>query len=207
MALTQAQWNTKITSFLPSWWFEQDRRAPALVQAIAAIFAQLDHDGLDAFNSTFITRATAPVLDLLGDERNLTRLAGESDPRFAARIQRITSQTDRISIKAAVDSLLINPGCKLLESPMDNPYCNRGSFCSRDNYLVGIRDNFFVLVIPKQLHLPYSFMSRGNYQSRKDFMGSSTTTQTLYPTIIVLVNAMKAFGVLFSIVESNRTSL
>lgn len=207
MALTQAQWNTKIRSLLPSWWFEQDRRTPGLIQAIAAVFAQLDIDANDAFNSTFITRSTAPILDVLGDERNLTRLSGETDANYASRIQRITSETDKISIKAAVDALLSNPGCKILETPIDNPYLSRGCYLSRDSYLTDIQKNFFWIVIPKQTHAAYSFASRGNYMSRLDFMGTATTTQTLYPSIITLVNAMKAFGVLFGIVESTRTSL
>jgi|SRR5665213_449169 len=216
MAQTKSQWAAKLKSFVPGWWFQEGSYfAAAVFNAAAAVFATLDQDQEDMLNTTFITRSAAPVEDLLGDERSKTRLTGETNPNYATRIQRITSFTDAPDILAAVNAILSNPGAKLLEAPTDSPYCSRGTFLSRDNYLSAFLDNYFAIVVPLQNHVPYTFAFDGNeataqqlyFASRKNFVGNSGSSEAIYPALIALVNSMKAFGVLFRVIESTKSTV
>lgn len=207
MALTNEQWTQKLKRFVPSWWFEDDDVTEALFYAIGAVFAGIDEDNDDQFNQIFLTRATAPLLDLMGSERSITRLAGESDSDYALRIQRITSQTDLPEIKAVIDSLLAVPGCKILEAPMGSPYCSRGNFLSRDDYTSSFRNNFFTVVVPMQIHAPYNFLSRAAFASRLGFVGTVESETDFYSSIIAAVNAQKAFGVLWRLEESHYSTV
>lgn len=88
MALSQAQWFTKLKKWVPSWYFGENAPfAPAVWQGIAAVFAQIQQDSDDAQLQTFILPSTAPIDDLHGDERTLPRLAAELDPHYNIRIQ------------------------------------------------------------------------------------------------------------------------
>ena len=209
MALTIDQWNAKIRKWVPSDIFidhgvEKEVITSAFFYAVAAMFQQIDQDKDDQFNTTFITRSTAPIEDLLGDERGKIRFVGESDANYAARIQAITSMTDTVNIKAAVDKLLLIAGCLIKESPRDNPYANRSTFCNRDDYVTAFGRNFFTLITPRQVHAPYSFSDSA--YSDSDFVGTDISSNSIYTSIIALVNSMKAFGVLYRIVESTRSN-
>jgi len=205
MMLTQDQWFEKIKKFVPSCLFAQEDLAIATFQAIAALLAQTDQDAQDHFNATFLTRATTPILELEGEERNIVRLTEELDSSYVKRIQRITSQTDLANIKAAVDALLLVSGCVISEASKDSPYCNRKTYCNRDNYLTAFLNDFFTIITPKQTHSPYSFISRNCFCSRANFVGSYLLSQLNYSLIVTVVDSMKAFGVMYRIIESTRT--
>lgn len=204
---TQQEWLAKIKKFVPSWWFEKHQYNDAVFGAVAAVFAQIDADSNDSFNTTFILNASGAFLDMLGDERGIDRLPGELDYVYARRIQKITSQTDVESIRKAVDSILLVPGCMIIDSPPDNPYCNRGSFISRGLIMTGFLENFFTIIIPKQSHPQYSFANRQIYANRMNFIGSSSGTADRYASIIAIVDYMKAFGVLYRVIESKNSVL
>jgi hypothetical protein len=204
MALTQQQWYTKLKGFVPSWWFEKQQYAVAYFNAMAAVFAQVDQDSDDQKNAVFLTRSTTPILDLSGEEQGeITRMGAEQDPSYVTRIQRITSATDPIDIKTAVDELLAVGQCLILEAPIDNAFCSRGTFCSRDSYISDFFRNFFAIVVQPQEHKPYSFAARGNFCSRSDFYGTTSVSGSIYASIVATVNAMKADGVMYSIIESD----
>jgi hypothetical protein len=204
MALTQDQWYEKLKGFVPAWWFTQAKYAPAVFQGIAAMFAALQVDADDQFAATFLEQSGAPVLDVMGSERSVTRLTSETNASYAARIQRITSHTDLPAIKAAIDALLVNGTCTIAESPLDNPYIHRNAYCGRDNYLTEMRQNFFWILLPSQtqVHTPYDFCARSVYAARGNYVGTQGTTSPVYDSIIALVNRMKAFGVMYGIVET-----
>lgn len=203
--MTAEQWYQQLRAWVPGWWFEDEHYNVAVFRAMGEVMAQVEEDSIDQFNATFLTRSTAPILDLAGSERNQTRLSGESDASYANRIQRLSSASDWPEIKAAVDSVLLVPGCKILEAPGGKPYGTRKSFISRDEYFCSFREDMATVVVPKQIHAPYSFASRGNYASRGSFMGSATSSTQTYSTLVNVINALKAFGVLFRIVESTRS--
>lgn len=202
MALTQQEWYDKLKNFVPTWWFSQGGAyTPALFWAMAAVFTQLEEDSHDQFVSTFFTTSEAPVLDIIGYERQVDRISGEADALYVARVQNITSHSNVPDIKALVDSLLIVPGCEILEAPDDSPYCSRGAYCSRNTFMMELRQNYFLVVLPRQVHAPYSFTSRSYFCSRSAFAGSVDVTSGIFPTIIAAVDAVKAFGVMWGMVE------
>lgn len=204
MSLTQDQWFQKLKKFVPNWWFEKYKYSPALFQGIASAMMQLQADGEDQFNAVFLTNETTPILDLSGSEVGKPRISGENDPSYVVRIQRISNQSDAPDIKSIVDSLLIVPGCKIQSSPIDNSYCNRKFSASRDNYLCGFLQNFFIIIVPKQIHIPYSFTSRRFFDNRLAFAGSNVDPTQQFTSIIQQVNDSISFGVMYSIVESTK---
>lgn len=205
MALTQQQWYLKLRKFVPSWTFEDEVTAVAVFQAIAAVLAAVQVDSDNAFNATFLSRSTDPELDAQGDERGVTRLPLEPDALYYPRVQRITSQTDKASIKAIVDSFLIIGECTILESPLDAPYCSRRAFCGRTIFVINAARNYFLILIPKQIHAPYAFTSRLTFTSRhtwqSNFVGSEDSSNSIFASIIAAVDQAKAFGVMYGILE------
>jgi hypothetical protein len=214
-ALSQDDWYTKISKFVPSWYFEKESEplpnTPAVFRAMAAVFSQIQHDTDDGVNATFLTLSSDPVLDLMGDERSIARIPGELDPPYSNRVQRITSQTDEPDIQAAVDHLLLVMGCLIRESPDDHPYASRKNFASRDWYVTAYRQDFFTLVTPLQAHAPYAFSGSGSeswhYFSDWDYAGPNPLASVIYQSVIALVNSMKAFGVMYRLAESRRSVL
>lgn len=89
-AQTQQQWYDKISRWVPSWWFE-NKFGKNVTQAIfwgaAAIYQQIEQDMMDSQQSTFILDSAAPILDLLGDEREQVRTSGQSDASFRPVVQ------------------------------------------------------------------------------------------------------------------------
>lgn len=207
MALTKEEYLAKLKKFVPSWLFEKDRYTRVLFTGIAGVFAQMDVDADDHFNATFLTRAAAPVLDLMGDERDIPRVAGESNSAYAMRVQRITNLTDVADILAVVNSLLLRPGAKIREATVDSPYASRGSCCDRDQYLCDFLNDFFTLVVPNQVHAPYSFASRSLYASRGGYAGELEALTTVFNSIVAAVNAAKAEGVTYRLIVSNNSTV
>jgi hypothetical protein len=204
MAMSQAQWFTKLKSFLPSWWYENEKYQIAVLEAMAAVFAELDIEADNHFNETFISKATAPVLDAHGAERSVDRLTGELDAPFSQRIRYIINQSNPVDIKTMVDSLLIKGKCDIREHGLgDALFASRGSFCNRHEVFTDISYDTFSIVVDKQLHDPYSFLSRENFASREDFIGSSESSLPIFQAIAAAVNKAKAFGVLYRISETN----
>lgn len=201
MALTQAQWYEKLRKLVPSWMFEQEKITVAVFQAWAAVLAQVHQDADDAFAASFITSAVAPALEKLAEERSIVEIEDESITNYRSRIQKITSNSDKPAIKALIDSFLFTGECTILEAPGDSLYCSRGVYLSRGEYLIGFARNFFLVLIPKQAHPPYSFLSREYFASRQNFMGSLDLRDTLFTSIITAVNQVKAFGVMWELVE------
>jgi hypothetical protein len=202
MALTQAQWYQKLRGFLPAWWFEQENHQDAVLQGMSAIFAELDVEADNHFNETFITRSTAPVIDAHGAERNVTRLSGELDQPLSQRIRYILNQSNPNAIATLVNSLLVRGTCTVREHATDRIFCG-GSFLNRHEVFTDEFYNVFSIVVDKQVHDPYSFLSRGNFASRGDFVGSNESSLAQFQAIVEAVNKAKAFGVLYRVTETN----
>jgi hypothetical protein len=203
MALTKNEWAAKIRKFVPSWWFQSDVVVKALFDAASAIFSRVDNDIDDSFAATFILESTSPTLDVLGDERGTTRNSGEADASYAIRVQQITSKTDKPDIQAVIDALLLNPPCVIQEAPFDNAYFHRNAYCKRGNRFSEFRRNYFLIIVPSQHHAQYSFFGRNAYMGRLSFIGSSSSTSTILTSVISAVDKMKAFGVMYGIVEKS----
>ncbi len=152
MALSAAQWNSKIKKFVPAWRFTEAPTEQAFFQAIAALFNAYDNDLDDHFNSTFYTRATTPILDDEGAERSVTRESGELDASYAARIQVIANSNNLTALKAAVDGCLNNGTSVFIENEQygfmdDAMYCDDPDSLLLDSTK---QYNFFTVIIPGQ---------------------------------------------------------
>lgn len=205
MALTKAQWLEKIRTFIPSWWFEQPGYQEAVWTGVAAVFEQIQLDAEEHFRETFVLQATDPFLDSQGDERGVDRITDEPDSVYARRVQRLIAQADYVSIKAIVDSLLVNGECRIVEG-YDAVWCDRECFADRDDYLTDYRYNAFTIITPPQTdqHEPYSFADREYAPDREDFVGTTTVTDDIYASIVAAVDQAKALGTLYRIVESRH---
>jgi hypothetical protein len=202
MALTTEQWFLKIKSWLPDWWFEQPNHQVALLHGIAAIFAELDQEADNHVNETFISKSTAPVLDAHGDERNVDRLDGELDGPYSSRIRYIVNQSNPQAIKTLVDSILARGKSTIREHDTDRIFCGQ-SFFNRHEVFTDAFHNVFSIVVDKQVHAPYSFLSRGNFAGRNTFVGTGQSDTARLQAIVAAVNKSKAFGVMYRLTETN----
>lgn len=200
--MTKAQWYSKIRSFLPEWFFQNESLQKAVLSGISRGLEELTEEcAQKAFESTFILRAEGEFLVALGSERSKAMLDGEKIENYRTRVRRITSHSDVVSLKAIVDSLLLIPGCEIRQAPQDSPYVSRGSFCSRGDMVLELTDNYFLIVVPRQTHAPYSFADRANFTSRFDFVGSETITVDVFNSVVQAVNDAKAKGVMWGLIE------
>jgi hypothetical protein len=206
--LTQAQWLAKLKGWVPSWFFQDEKYQQSHFDGLAAILAQIDSDAQSYFQELFIkptgmTGADSVYLDMFGFERTIPRLPQESDAVYAGRIQTLLNQSNPVAILAAVNALLINGPAFLQEHGLgEKLFCNE-SYLNRGEVLTYISFNTFSLVIPRQLHAPFSFMSRG-YFCNESYVGSNQSSQTVFDLIVETVNNLKAAGVLYRVFE--RTS-
>lgn len=203
MALTQAQWLSKLQGLLPAWWFDLPQNQQAVLNGIAAVFAEVDQEKDNYFAQTMIGQSNGAILDEHAAERSLTRQTGELDPSLRYRTVNIVNQTAAAQIKALVDSLLVIGPCTVKEDYKDVAYASRGNFLNRHELLTAYHNDMLTIVTPPQQHVPYSFLSRKNFCSRQNFAGSTATATAIYNAVIAAVNSAKAFGVLFKIVELN----
>jgi len=204
---TQAQWLEHLKRFVPRWQFEDGSKDSkfnlGVFNAVAAIFSELESEADEHITETFIMQSSAPIIDLHGDERGKTRASGELTPPFAMRVQRITNTSDKVDIKAAVDALLVRGECTIFEAPADSPYLSRGVYLNRNAVLMDMKRNYFLISVPSQAHAPWSSLGRDAYASRGAYLGSEVQLSQAYINIIAAVNDMKAFGVMYGIVEKS----
>jgi len=202
MAQSQAQWYEKLKGFVPKWWFEQEKLAPAIFQAMAAVYAEAELKIENNQKETFILQADGDYLDAHGDERTVPRLPSEADDFYRQRVRNIVNSSNYPDIKALVDSLLINGESTIREHAYGDIVCfSRESFYSRAEVLTDAWYNVFSIIVDNQLHEPYSFYSRENFLSREDFVGSTTSDIKIFEQIVEAVNKSKAIGVQYRLLE------
>jgi hypothetical protein len=152
MGLTQAQWYSKITTFIPGLLLNvSDGVQAAFLQALAKLVEAAQADAEYFVDQTFIDDAEDNFLDLHGAEREVVRSEGEIDhPNYGDRIRYITSSTAYSSLFSLVQAILNNGTPILFEN------CNAGvdDFYAGDEgaYLRSKRKiyNRFSVIIPGQ---------------------------------------------------------
>lgn len=203
MALTQEQWYQKLKGLVPNWYFETEKYQRAHFLALAKLLSALQEISEQNVDATFIRQAEDEDLDLHGYERGIDRLTEEPDETFAIRIQNIGNSVNLPAIKSIVDSLLLTGECEIREGTgPDNPFLNRSSFLNRAEILNDFRYNTFTIVIDKQKRTPEVFASR-SYLSRSEYLSSDDSSIEFYQRLTAAVDAAKAFGVLYKVVERN----
>lgn len=122
MALTKDQWYAKLKTWVPSWYFEGEEKTVCFTRGtfkgFAAILSQISQDCDDQVNSTYIMNAAdvAPIVDLHGAERNLTR-NGEIDSVYKPRIRdSLFKPVGSVQLAAAVNAVLVNGPAALIDN-------------------------------------------------------------------------------------------
>jgi hypothetical protein len=202
-ALTQEEWFRKLKSWVPSWWFEQERYQVAVFHAIAKVLSEVQDQADEHVQQTFIAQALAPFLDAHGDERSVDRLTDEIDSVYSPRIRNIVNRSNKIAIKAMVDELLLTGECLVIENPDDGPIFG-GSFCDRREIFTDRRyDGYFTVLIPRQIALANSYCDRTTFASRGNYAGSlgPLPLESLLSSINTLIFRAKAGGILYRLIE------
>jgi hypothetical protein len=202
---TKEEWSERLRSWVPSWFFERDKNSKAYFNALAAVLADCEERIAEHLAETFILTAQGDVVDLHGHERKVFRLPGEGDAAFANRIRYIVNNSHIVAIKALVDAILINGESIITEDYNAQIFCDRENFITPNSILLSqiIKDAFSVL-IPFQVHAPYSFCDREHFCGREDFYGRYTSSDEVFASVVAAVEAARAAGCLFRVFEKIR---
>jgi len=210
----RAKWFDKMRTWVPQCvWFEnvqsQDIADPetweginvATFQGFAAIMAQIECTLIDHVRETYICKASGAYIDEHGIERNVQRTLNELDVTYRERIKNITNSTSCPSIKDLVDALLTTGESIILEDFNANLFFDRENFFNRGEIFVDPIYNAFTIIVDKQVHEPYSFFDREYFMDREDFIGQQDSRIELFEIIVEAVNAAKALGTVYRVVE------
>jgi hypothetical protein len=117
-ALTTDQWYAKLQKFVPSWYFEEpDGECAALYYSLAAMFSQIQEDTDSQQAACFILTSSAPVIDLIGAERECPRLPGESTAAYAVRMQNsLFLPVGETELQSVIDAALNNGEAFLIDN-------------------------------------------------------------------------------------------
>lgn len=203
MSKSKAQWFSTLKSWVPEWFFETEKSNVAIMQGIAKTLEAAELDIDEQKMQTMILEATSPYLDLHGYERNVTRLSGEFDAQYALRIRlkSLVSQLSRPSIIALTNALLIRGVSSIREDFSGSVFVNREEFVNRGAIVIEPIDNTFTLLVDKQIRGPHSFVDRGFFSDRIDFVGNSQSSEYVFELILNAVNENKALGTFYRIIE------
>lgn len=206
MALTKAQWLTKLKLWVPGNLFEEEKLQLAHWSGIAAVLEQLQIDAENHAKETFILQAVGDFLDAHGDERKVERLPGEVDSIYAERIRIIDNKSDCPSIKELVDKFLIQGEATIQEHEFSSAFADRNIYANRGVVLTDVRYNAFSIVVDEQKGIPESFVDRdgvreGVFATREDFLGSTQSSQKVFDLIVDAVDKEKALGIAYRVIE------
>lgn len=206
MNLTQAQWNQKLRSLVPSWVFEKNEEASKIFNAAAKCLATLQKDAQDHITETFIDTGSDDYVALQGEERSVDRLSGESLSSYRERVKIIVNKSNIPAIKSIVDALLIRGESTIIEhSSQTGSFLNRESFLDRNVLDFRVLYNAFTIIIDYQIPEPTSFYDRESFLDREFLNGSSVSSDTVFANVIKAVNEAKAFGTVYRLIERIQT--
>lgn len=150
---------------------------------LAKVFERVELDREAHILETFIAQAEDPFLSSHGDERRIERESGESDESYASRIRNLTNAPDLPAIVNQVNSFLLTGTCTSIEHDIEGSFYDLNSFYDTRDILTDIYYDMFTIVIPNQ--------------------GGSAEADAARRSIAVSVNAAKALGTLYQLVETD----
>jgi len=127
-AQTVQQWHDKMVRWVPSWWFENKyglsvSEADAVFYGLAAVFNRIEQDMLDQQAATFIMDSSAPILDLLGDERSCPRISGQADDVYDSIVQNcLFLSVNETQLDNVINACLNNGTCLMFENQVTGFY-------------------------------------------------------------------------------------
>lgn len=201
MALSKAQWLSKLKTWFPSWYFESEDNQTAHLTGLAELLAKIQESAEGHIDETFILKASGGFLDLHGSERSKSRLPGESDDLYSRRVQKLVSEVDPISIKELVDSLLIAGECEIREHFDVELYFNRDVFLNRNEIFTSGTYNQFTVIIPEQIPPPRSFFNRDYFLDRDAFLAREKSSPEFFETVFKTLMENFLWGTKFTLIE------
>lgn len=182
-ALTQQQWYEKIKTWVPSWFISSQQYNAAVFQAMAKLLASADSEMRAQLDETFITRAAEFALDQHGYERGILRYPDESDNDYSERIRNLANVLTPNSVEILTNIFLLVGTCTLIEHEIEGFFFDQDEFFNRKVICSDIHYNTFTILI--------------------SYQGNDPEAQTALDSISATINASKALGTLYRIVELN----
>lgn len=200
---SKQEWIEKIKSWVPGWFYQERTIEQAVISAIAKVLSDVDIEIENQIAQTFVDKAVGGYLALLGDERGLSRFKGEFDNAFRKRIKSaaIQSNANYPSLIDLINKVLVRGKAIKKEDFEIGLYFSRNSFLNRGEISVDPIKDAFTIVIDRQVHEPYSFVTRESFIGRESYFGQAETSTKVFESLINIVNQNKAFGTVFRIVE------
>ena len=201
MALTQAEWFTKLKNWVPTWVFEKEKSNVAIFQGIAKCLAQAHADMEANQGETFIDIAVDEFLDEHGKERAILRVAGEINTTYRPRVKIITNSSNCPSLKEIVDNLLIIGESIIVEDVDQTNFLDREGFLNRNIINYNVIYNAFTIFVEQQVPVSTAFLDREDFADREDFISSNESSLELFEAIVEAVNKNKVYGTSYRLIE------
>lgn len=123
MALTQAQWLSKIKNWQPDWYVTEGSVLEAHLNALALVLSTVQTDMEGVQTETFIEDAINDTLDTHGGERTISRYEDELDALYRQRIRSFGANVSPASIETLVNALLpTGSECTVMENYTHGPW-------------------------------------------------------------------------------------
>jgi hypothetical protein len=116
MALSKEQWFSKISAWVPTWFFESEFYQVAYFMGIAKLLSDVQQFSEDERDDTFILLASPESLSSLGAERGIEQGASESQESYAVRVQHIVNVANPAALLIALNATLNNGPALLIEN-------------------------------------------------------------------------------------------
>jgi len=200
--LTQEQWFQKLKSFVPKWVFQENKNAVAQFYGYAKLLESFQTMVSDHLKETFITTSTGEFLDLHGKDRNKYKSLIDTEESFRSRVREILNSSNVEAIRALVNTLLLRGECTIIEHFAAENFCDRGAFCDRNVIEVGdLIYNIFSILVYHQIPTAITFCDVNAYCDNMSTIGENESDITLFENIVEVVNAAKALGTEYRLIE------
>ncbi len=177
--MTQEQWFARLKTWVPKWFLVDEVHNIAILQALAKLLAERMTEVEGLVTETFIQQASASWLALHGKDRNVFQAPGEDLEAFRLRVRNsnTASKITFANIEDLVESMVVTGSWWVKEDFRGSIFCARGDYFSRSAIIFTSVVNGFTIYVDNQ----------GDMGVINAIAGG--------------VNAIKAFGCLYRLVE------
>lgn len=202
------KWFEKLKSFVPSWVLGDENpdkeRTLAVFRGAAAALQKAEDFGTGAIDDTFISTAQEPYVHRHGEERSVARLRNEPLSAYRERVKLIVNNSNIPALKNLITPLLIKGEPIFIEHfAATGGFLNRESYLNRNIIDYQVLYNAFTIIIEQQIPDAMLFCNRLNFLNNEEFIGSKTSIDSVFENVIETVNANKAFGTVYRLIERN----
>jgi len=196
-------WKRKVDAFVQNSVYKDTELTEAVMWGLAAVLCKIDSTLSFHVVQTYICQAERAYLLEHGRERKVEAEIDETDVSYSTRIKQIANKVSCPDIKAVVDALLDFGEADIIEDGNSAIFFNRDSFFNRNEVMISRVETAFTILIDNQVHEPYSFADSEFFADRDSHMGHIKSNLELFNIIIEAVNAVKACGTAFRLIERN----